>query len=1076
MQSIVRTFVLALSLAACLGAQTTASIFGAVTDETGLAIVGARLTAVNTLTNETRTTTTNQVGAYSLPALPVGAYALRCETQGFKTWIQEGIELSLNRNARLDVKMTVGALTEKVTVVSDAPLVETSTAEMGALVDKRRVADLPLNGRNTLSLVALVPGAQPLQSGGQVNTQGFVENTTVINGQRPQDSSWALDGGDNTSTLRNAGADVPNPDAIQEFRVVTNNYDAEYGRAAGGIINVITKSGTNEFHGTLAEFLRNRSINARNFFEPTTTALVQNQYGGTIGGPIRRDRTFFFGTYEGFRRRTSVSSADRARAFVPTEAERAGDFSASLDGSGRPVVVRDPLSATRQPFTGNIIPQSRLSQVATNYLKLAVALPNYPANGPNGIYQRASAARDRQQFMGKVDHNQSANHRLSGAYFWSGSVDGQPFQGDINFIRRDVQSRQHNLNLHEYWTIGATMLNHFRATYARSTGDRMVLPDNVTMNDLGAKFSPLPDGPIMPPQFRVSGYFNMSGPYGGPKAANHYTLADSLDWMKGRHNLKFGVEGWLRKMIDISSNPNSGGRFTFDGTRSGNSLADMMLGEVREFNIARQTYKNNNQWALYWFAQDKFRITRKLSLNLGIRYELDTWPTNAMDELVVWLPGRQSQCVPQAPSTILFPCDAGVPRAGAFNDLNNFAPRLGIAYDLFGSGKTILRAGYGISYAFALFNTLQEQQISVPFNYVQNIFLTTLADPYAPIGGSPFPFLTDPANRQFPSGAEYSFQDLNQRNAYVQQWDFTIQRQIGQDWSVELAYVGNTARKLAGSYDINAPLLLPTASAANVNQRRPMYPTFAAVMRTAGGFTNSSYNAFHARVEKRFSRKFTVLGAYAAGKSLDDATNFSSVNQWVDPRNRRLDRGRSQFDQAHTLTVSWLWQSPLFQQQKGVVAAILGGWSVNGIASLFSGQPVFLATDRDNDYNGSAANDRPDVVGDWPLDPNRTRAEVIQAWFNPQAFAANQPGRIGNAGRDFFSGPGLKNVDLGVFKNIPLHERRQIQFRCEMFNAFNWTNLGAPEFRVSRATFGQITTHNASAPARVFQFGLKYLF
>ncbi len=1059
-----------------LGAQVTASLFGTVTDESGAAVMGAKVVATNTLTNETRATETNEVGNYNLPALPVGMYTVRCEFQGFKTWVREGIELSLNRNARVDIQLAVGAAAEKITVVGDAPLVETTSAEMGALVDQRRVTDLPLNGRNTLSLVSLIPGAQPLQGGGQVNSQGFVENGAVINGMRPQDSNWLLDGGDNTSTLRNTGNDVPNPDAIQEFRVISNNYDAEYGRAAAGVVNVITKSGTNEFHGSVSEFLRNRRLNARNFFEPNTTPLVQNQFGGTMGGPIRREKTFFFATYEGFRRRTAVSSADRPMAQVPTEAERRGDFSQSVDRNGRPVTVRDP--ATRQPFPGNIIPQQRLSPVAINFLKVAIPLPNYPANGPNGIYQRASQPRDKDQFMVKIDHVQSDRHRLTGAYFWSDSEDGQHYQGgsaDIDFLYRNIKSRQHNLNLHEYWTISSTMLNHFRATYARSTGDRKVMPDNLTLNDLGAKFSPLPDGPTMPPLFKVTGYFDLGSAYGGPKAANHYTLSDSLDWTKGRHNLKFGTEGWLRKMVDISTNPKMGGQFNFDGSATGNALGDLMLGQVRQFDIARQTYKNNNQWSFYWFAQDKFRMTPRLSLSIGIRYELDMWPTNAMDELVTYLPGRQSQCVPQAPAGILFPCDPGIPRAGARNDYNNFAPRFGIAWDLFGNGKTVLRSGYGVSYAFGLFNTLQEQQISVPFNYVQTIYNTTLGDPYAPIGGSPFPFLTDPANRRFPAGAEYSFQDFNQRNGYVQQWDLTLQRQIRSDWSLEIAYVGNTARKLVGMYDINSPLRIAGATQYNVNQRRPLYPTFAAVMRQSAGFTNSSYNALHARAEKRFSHGFTLLASYAAGKAMDDSSQFDSRSQWADPRNRRLDRARASFDQAQALALSWVWQSPALQNNK-LAAAVFGGWNLNGIASFTSGQPVGIVTGRDNDYDGNADNDRPDVVGDWKLSPSRPRGQVVEAWFNPRAFTQNRAGQIGNAGRNPLSGPGLKNMDLGIFKNFPITEQTRLQFRCEMFNAFNWTNLGQPEARASRATFGRVTTHNAGAPARVFQFGLKFLF
>ena len=332
------------SLLAPAAAQTTASIYGTVTDESGAVVAGATIQAINTLTNELRRTAANEVGSYNSPDLPLGVYRIRVENQGFKAAIREGIGLSLNRNARVDIRLAVGALTERVNVVGDAPLVETTTNEMGGLVDRRRVVDLPLSGRNTLGLINLVPGAQKLETG---NAQGFVENKANINGQRMEDSNWLLDGGDNTSPLRNYGNDVPNPDAIQEFRVISNNYGAEYGRSAGAVVNVITKSGSNELHGSAFEFLRNRALNARNFFQLTTLPLVQNQFGGTVGGPVVKNKTFFFATYQAYRQRTTDF---RNSALVPTAAERAGDFSRSVDRAGKLITIKDP-------NTGQVFPR-----------------------------------------------------------------------------------------------------------------------------------------------------------------------------------------------------------------------------------------------------------------------------------------------------------------------------------------------------------------------------------------------------------------------------------------------------------------------------------------------------------------------------------------------------------------------------------------------------------------------------------------------------------------------------------------------------------------------------------------------
>ncbi len=935
---------------------------------------------------------------------------------------------------------------------------------MGGLVDARRVVELPLNGRNTLALVSLIPGAQQLQTG---NAQGFIENKAVVNGQREEQSNWLLDGGDNTSPLRNYGNDVPNPDAIQEFRVITNNYDAEFGRSVGAVVNVITKSGTNSFHGSLFHFLRNRRLNARNFFEPDTTPLVQNQFGGSFGGPILEDKTFFFGSYQGFRRRVRDF---RNTALVPTEAERRGDFSKSVDRNGNPIIIIDPLSG--QPFPGNVIPPERLSQVAQNYLDLAIPLPNYPANGPNGLYQSASEGRSNDQFLVKVDHLFSSMHKLSGAYFWSDSIDEQRFIKEIDFARRNIKSRQHNLNIHEYWTISPTKLNHFRATYSRSAGNRKVLPDDVSMNDLGSNFAPLPAGPQMPPDVDVAGYFDAGAAYGGPKTANHYTIADTFSWVKGKHDLKFGAEGWLRKLMDVSTAPRMGGEWFFEGAYTGNALADLLLGLVDHVGVQIQTYKSNNSWAWYWFVQDRWRVTRKLALTIGVRYELNTWPVHPMDQMIAWRPGRQSSCVPQAPVGILFPCDEGIPRGTIGNDWNNFAPRFGFAYDLFGDGKTVVRGGYGVSYSFTIFNALQGMQVSTPFAYRDTIRDTTLEDPYAPIGGSPFPFSKNPEDLKFPPKSNYDFLDPGMRVGYAQQWNLSIQRQIGRDWSAEAAYVGNNGHKLLGATDINSPLRTPDASKKNIDQRRPMYPTFKR-MQQIGGFVNSSYNAFQARVEKRFSQGFTLLGSYTLSKWIDDESWYSSRSRWADQRNIRLNRGLGENDRRQMLVVSWVWELPFLRNASGAAAAILGGWSLNGIATFYAGAPVWVRSGKDNDYDGNSGGDRPDVIGAWKLDPNRPRDQVIQAWFNPDAFEPNKPGQLGNLGRNVVIGPGSKNVDLGILKDFRFTENHRIQFRCELFNVFNWVNLGSPEGRVNKSTFGKI--RGAGAP-RILQFGLKYIF
>jgi outer membrane receptor protein involved in Fe transport len=632
--------VLVVALATAASAQTTASIYGTVTDTSGAVLPGVSVTATNTLTNEAHTATTDLTGGYTFLQLAIGRYSVRAELAGFTSVSREGIALSLNRNARVDFSLAVGAQTETITVVRDAPLVDGRSNEMGTVIDERRIQELPLNGRNALSLVSLVPGAQQLQSD---NVQGFESNRVAFNGARPELSNFLLDGGDNTQTLRNYGNPVPNPDALEETRVISNNYSAEYGRSVGAIVNVVTKSGTNTLRGSAFEFFRNDGLNSKDAFAGASLKLDQHQFGATLGGPLVKDRTFFFVAYQGLRIQQQTAPTSTS---VPTALERSGDFSQSIL-QGRPVAITDPL--TGRPFPGNVIPADRISPIARAFLDQVVPLPNAPTAGnPNAYSQTYDLSSPANQYLARLDHLITNRHRLTISYFLNRGLAPAPLD-PFTYSFRDVETAQHNANLHEYWTIDSRLLNHFRLGYSRNAGSRTLRNEpQITAADLGIGFGNLPAGPPVAPGFTLNGYFTAIQQSGGPKYSNVYSLADTLTWIRGRHTFKLGGEAWLRRLFDVSQDGRNGGDFRFNGNATGNALADFLLGYVSDrFRFRDSSYKSGNQWAFYGFVQDDFRVTDRLTLNLGLRYELDKFPVHPLD---VWVPGQQSTCVPQAPA------------------------------------------------------------------------------------------------------------------------------------------------------------------------------------------------------------------------------------------------------------------------------------------------------------------------------------------------------------------------------------------------------------------------------------------
>jgi hypothetical protein len=1066
--------VVVLSLNAPLLAQSaTANILGRVEDPSGAAVPGAAITVVNVLTNETRTTSSDSAGNYLVPALAVGSYRVEAQVPGFKNFIRAGLQLEVNRNARVDIMLEVGALTETIEVVGAAPVVDTYQVQMGALVDQRRVENLPLSGRNIYSLISTLPGVRSATAQEISDRSG---NLVRANGSRLTHTSFTLDGGFNNSHWRNGGQASPNPDAVQEFNVITNNFNAEYGRSAGAVVSVVTKSGTNEFHGSVYEFLRNDKLNARNFFQSTVAPLRQNQFGGTIGGRIIADKAFFFFSHERFRIRSSdfVNAAQ-----TPTPAERLGDFSAA-SAAQRP---KDPL--TGELFPNAQIPTNRFDPVATTILSRHVPLPN----SGRFLESRQPNTKDQDQYLGKVDYVVNSKHKIFGTFFYLTNNQYNPFRGQIpDYAIYTPSYYQYNGVVNHNWIPSPTFLSELRFTYTRNFHDdpsvnRFSWSDWGSQIPLAANFH-LP----YPPTIGVSGRWSMgTGNDHHGQTDDSFVFSETISQTKGRHNLKYGAF-YAFERYNSKLSLTGAGNLQSTGSFTANPLADFMMGRGATFRQTSGALRKMRRFDWESFFQDDWKIHRKLTLNLGVRYEFVPRFWSVRKDLQTFAPGVQSQLMPTAPLGMQFEGDPGISRYSMVPfDKNNIAPRVGIAYDLFGDGRTAIRAGYGIFYSHAHADSATFIQ-NQPFQHDLTFFgIDNLTDPYtnSSFGRNPFPptstEIDDPlqvdfANPFFVYPILGSWMDQAQRSPYVQQYSFAIQHQLMSDLSLQVAFVGNQGRKLQYMYDVNAPAYTPGATAANVNSRRPIQPGIIGQLSKIDTASNSNYNSLQVSLERRFASGFSASGNYTWSKAIDEISDdpgnpvsYALANQF----NRAYDRGPSQIDLRHIVNFTYVWELPRVNRWSWFGTRVLSDWQLNGLMRITSGGALNIVAGRDTNLDGITTNDRPDLVGDPFLGGDRSRDEEIEQYFNTAAFAFPQTGTFGTLGRNALYGPGSFNWDFSAFKNIPITERHRFQLRAEFFNFTNRVNLANPNNSRNSAAFGTI---RGAGSARVVQFALKYSF
>ena len=1041
-------------------ADPTGTLAGTVLDPGDAVVVAAKITVTNTQTGLTRQMQSGADGGFVFPLLPVGSYKIAIEAQGFSLYQQSGLVLAADQSVTLPVRLKLGSTTESVVVTAGAQMVETRSGALSQVVNEKKIIDLPLNGRNAAALVLLAPGAVDLRagnangSGDTVQTVSYPGAVSVAsNGGRADTANYNLDGGSNQDTYTNVNNPFPNPDAIEEFSVQTNSFSAEYGRGSGAIVNVVTKSGTNEFHGSAFEFLRNGDLNARNFFADAQDQLKRNQFGGSLGGPVVKNRLFFFGTYQGTQIR-DVRAGNTATVF--TAAERNGDFSAV----GRQLV--DPV--TKTPFAGNIIPTSRIDPVT---LKLLQYLP--AATSPDGIIRYNLPDNEHEnQYMGRVDYL-VGSQRLYGRYLYTDYL-RNPVIGSVNLLTstRGFDLPTQSASFSHTLTIGPTLLNSFVFSLSRSHS-QILSGAPFSLAGLGVSNVAHTDPSEL--VIDASGYFTVNSGHPGEFDRGNVQITDSLHWVKGAHEIAVGGD-FLRSGFDGTNTYRQNGQFRFRGTSySGSPLSDLMLGYADRFLQGGGEYASRHGNAGSLFVQDNFKARRNLVLSLGLRWDPFVPPAEQKGRTECFVPGAQSTRFPNAPGGYLYAGDPGCPSGGFSSSWNQLAPRLGISYNP-GGGKTVIRAGAGLFYQPPFLEEFNNMVDSAPFSPQVQLFRVPFDNPYVSTF-NPFPAQYAPSipasNVAFnlPLSLAVTYQ-RNWKPSRILNWNLTVERQVTADVLVRASYLGSKGTHLNYNNDINAPLPSPSATADNEDDRRP-YQQFVQLTQDTSG-ANSIYNALQLSVEKRFSHGFTLSANYTWSKSIDPvsySTDLDTINI-INPFNLNAYRGVSDFNVPHRFVLNYLWQLP--SPKPGLLRTVLGGWETSAIWTLQSGFPLNISSGNDTSFSLPAVgNDQAQQL----CTPHYTQADRIASWFDTSCYGVPADNTFGNVGRNTLIGPGTFNVDLGAHKVFTLRENLRLQLRGEFFNTFNHTQLNNPDTTVSDSTFGRITS--ARSP-RIAQVALKLTF
>jgi len=1062
----------ALSISAAFAQTPSASVVGRLTDASGAVVPGVAIKITNLDTNISQNGSSNAVGDFTIPYLNPGRYVLEASSTGFRTHKRGEFTLEVDQVLRLDIPLEIGSASESVTVSDAPPVLNTETAARGEVTTQDEIKEMPLDGRNFSDLALLSGGVIPKGDGS--------DGSYAVNGARADNTGFLLDGMNNTQR-RNTGA-VMNPpiEGVQEFKMLTSGFSAEYGRYAGGMLTVVTKSGTNRLRGSLYEFLRNDVLDATGYFDPGKAKLRRHQFGATVSGPVYlpklydgRNRTFFMFTWDSLR----LIDGQSQRGVVPAPEMLRGDFAKATDSFGKPIKLTDTVN--KAPFPNNQIPASRLNPVAAA-LGAYFPLANLVGGVVYNYVAQGNATNDFNNLGIKVDHTLSSKDRLTLSAFWRPNSDWSP----VNVNKSPVPffgSTNNTLELLTYIrylrTITPTMFLQASANFSRRTNNE-VWPYSADKDwasetgFVGGTTNPVAAGP---PYVTVTGYITLGPNNVIPKiwAFNNYQYAASTTWIKGLHSLKFGGD-FLRAQYFSRSYGDTRGRANFLGRFTGDPLADFVLGWTdstrRQLDGSGPYHLMSNYSA---FLQDDFKVTPRLTLNLGVRYDVMKPPREKYGAWAVFLPPlaklvtagtgtlSQAECDQRISSVGLTPyvvkaSDVGLPATITKTDWTNVAPRFGFAWRTFGDTRTVLRGGYGIFYGSSSLYRMDNYSDTYPFTITETYSRVT-ADPTALTLSNPFPS----SRRGFTGvNSSYGEQSAAPKSQYMQSWNLALEREFGHGTVVEVAFARSKGTHLPRRYDVNQ------AGRDPANRTLRPYPFFGSIEMISDG-SNSIYNSGQVTVRRRFSKQLFVRGTYAYAKSIDETSNTGGTIAYnfaiaQDSRNLKLERGRSDFDVGHTFAGSFIW-APQFARHW-----LARDWQVSGTSTIYTGGPFTPRVANYSYVNGEAS--RPDRIR-----TGRVENPSPDYWFERTAFVPVPLGayRFGNSGRNILDGPGAIVINTSLSRRFRFGENRSLQFRMEAFNLPNHPNFSLPENNVDVATAGTITHAKNN---RNLQMGLRLEF